>query len=244
MSRIAIVAAMPGELKPLVRGWKRAPTRQRFVSQWTRDAGSDRWIAVCAGMGAKAATRALAQAEMDGPVDVVLSIGWAGALRDEGHAGDFYIPNIVVDAQTGERFTLAERESPVVLVTAARVADAAEKRRLAESYGGILVDMESATVARFAQMRGIPVCCMKTVTDDVTARLPDLNPFINAMGQMRMAGLIGHVLVRPIYWPALARMGRASASGANRLSCAVLHFLVHDKQRNVDEINRTGVVSE
>ena len=53
----------------------------------------------------------------DGPVDMVLSIGWAGALRDEGHPGELHIPNIVVNAQTGERFVLAEREKPDVLVT-------------------------------------------------------------------------------------------------------------------------------
>jgi len=242
--RIGIIAALPGELKPLVKGWKRVPTRQQFVSKWTRDAGCDTWIAVCAGMGAEAATRAFAQAEMDGPLDMVLSIGWAGALRDEGTPGEFHIPNIVVNAQTGERFILAEREKPVVLVTTAQVANVAEKRRLAETYGGMLVDMESATIARLAQMRGIPVCCMKIITDDVTARLPNLNPFINAMGQMEMARLIGHVLLRPGYWPALIRLGRASASGANYLASTVLHFLIHDKQRNVYEINRTGAISD
>ena len=244
MSRIAIIAAMQGELKPLVKGWKRVPTGQRFVAKWTQDSGCDRWIAVCAGMGAEAATRAFAQAEMDGPVDMVLSIGWAGALRDEGYPGEFFIPNIVVNAQTGERFMLAEREKPVVLVTTAQVANEAEKRRLAETYGGMLVDMESATIARLAQMRGIPVCCMKIVTDGVTARLPNLNPFINAMGQMEMARFIGHVLLRPGYWPALMRMGRASSSGANYLSSVVLHFLIHDKQRNVYEINRTGAIPD
>ena len=244
MSRIAIIAAMPGELKPLVKGWKRVPTRQRFVTKWTQDAGCDRWIAVCAGMGDEAATRAFAQAEMDGPVDMVLSIGWAGALREEGYPGEVHIPNIVVNAQTGERFTLAEREKPVVLVTTAQVANAAEKRRLAETYGGMLVDMESATIARLAQMRDIPVCCMKIITDDVTARLPNLNPFIDTMGQMKMARLIGHVLLRPGYWPALIRMGRASASGAKSLSSAIRHFLIHDKHRTVYEINRTGAIPD
>ena len=66
------------------------------------------------------------------------------------------------------------------------MANEAEKRRLAETYGGMLVDMESATIARLAQMRGIPVCCMKIDYEtDVSARLPNLNPFISAMGQMR-----------------------------------------------------------
>lgn len=241
--RIGIIAALPGELKPLVKGWKRAPTQQRFVAKWTM-AGSDMWIAVCAGMGADAATRAFAQAETDGPLDTVLSIGWAGALREEVYPGEFLIPNNVVDAQTGERYVLAEREKPVVLVTTAQMANEAEKRRLAETYGGMLVDMESATIVRLAQMRGIPVCCMKIITDDVTAKLPNLNPFIDAMGQMKMTNLIGHVLLRPGYWPELIRLGRASASGANYLAAALLHFLIHDKPRDLYEIIRTGVIPD
>jgi adenosylhomocysteine nucleosidase len=108
----------------------------------------------------------------------------------------------------------------------------------------MLVDMESATIVRLAKMRGIPVCCMKIITDDVNAKLPNLNPFIDAMGQMKMARFIGHVLLRPGYWPGLVRMGRASANGANYLASAILHFLIHDKPRNVHEIIRTGVIPD
>ncbi len=242
--RIGIIAALPGELKPLVKGWKRVPTRQQFVYMWTKDAGCDTWIVVCGGMGTEAATRAFAQAEADGPLDMALSIGWAGALREEGYPGEFHIPNIVVNAQTGERFVLAEREKPDVLVTTAQVVNEAEKRRLAETYGGMLVDMESATIARLAQMRGIPFCCMKIITDDVSARLPNLNPFINAMGQMKMAKLIGYVLLRPGYWPGLIQLGRASANGANSLASTILHFLIHDKPRDLYEIIRTGAIPD
>ena len=244
MSRIAIIAAMPGELKPLVKGWKSVPTGQRFVYKWMMQAGDDEWVAVCAGMGADAATRAFAQAEASGPLDVVLSIGWAGALREDGYPGEFHIPSVVVNAQTGERVTLAVRAQPVVLVTTAHVADEAEKRRLAESYKGTIVDMESATIVRLAQMRGLPVCCMKIITDEMTAKLPNLNPFINAMGQMEMGRFIGHVLLRPAYWPALMRLGRASENGAKYLSSAVTHFLIHREPRDVHEINRTGNIPE
>ena len=244
MSRIAIIAAMPGELKPLVKGWKSVPTGQRFGYKWTAKLGANECVAVCGGMGADAVTRAFAQAEKDGPLDAVLSIGWAGALREDSYPGEFFIPNIVVNAQTGERFVLAERETAVVLVTTARVADEAEKRRLAQSYGGAVVDMESATVARLAQMRGIPVCCMKVITDEVTAKLPDMNPYINAAGQMKMGGFIGHVLLRPKYWPALMRLGKSSAAGADYLASAVTHFLIHSAPRDIHEINRTGLVPD
>ena len=75
-------------------------------------------------------------------------------------------------------------------------------------------------------------------------KLPNLNPFIDAMGQIETMRLLGHTIFHPGYWPGLMRLGRASANGANYLSSAILHFLVHDKQRNVHEINRTGVIPD
>ncbi len=54
MSRIAIIAALPGELKPLVRGWKRAES-----DLWTGQIAGHEAIAIAGGMGAAAAARAV-----------------------------------------------------------------------------------------------------------------------------------------------------------------------------------------
>ena len=47
------------------------------------------------------------------------------------------------------------------LATSPKVADEAEKRRLASTYKADLVDMEAAAVARLAAMRGIPFYASK-----------------------------------------------------------------------------------
>ncbi len=242
MSRIAIIAALPGELKQLVNtGWKRLPTQKYTIKKWAGSIGDDEWIAVCAGMGADAARLAFAEAEACGKIDIVLSVGWAGALKqDDLNPGSVYIPSTVIDAQTGERFELSDvvRE---VLVTTANVANKAEKRRLAATYGGSLVDMESAAILRLAQMRGIPACCMKAISDDLGERLPDFNLFIDAQGQMRMLPFLGYVLVRPSYWKPLIRLGRASAKGSHTLASAILTFL--NGPKDVAAVNRTGNVN-
>lgn len=244
MSRVAIIAALPGELKQLVNtGWKKQPPR-KHVQKWTSRYGDTECIAVCAGMGADAATRAFASAEEEGRLEEVLSIGWAGALSPKLKSGDFCIPSTVIDSLTGERFQLAKNSSRRnVLVTTARVADVTEKQRLAETYGGDLVDMESATVARLAQMRGIPVCCMKYITDEANAELPDINPFIDYMGQMKMLGFVGHIATRPCYWSSLARLGKASNRGSEYLASAILNFLFNPK-RDISEVNETGFIPD
>jgi adenosylhomocysteine nucleosidase len=238
--RIAIIAALPGELKPLVKDWQRVATNGRGVKKWMFSRGADTWIAVCAGMGADAALRGYANAVSDGPVNMLLSVGWAGALHPETPPGTVQIPTIVIDAQTGEQFSLTEGKRKWRLVTTARVADDAEKTRLAATYpGAVLVDMEAATLARLADIHGIPLLCIKGVSDAAGATLPDLNPFIDRRGQMRMAQFLAYVAVRPRYWPSLLHLGKNSARAADAMRDLILEFM---KEKNVEKLIRTGSI--
>jgi adenosylhomocysteine nucleosidase len=235
--RIGIVAAMPGELKPLVRGWA-ASVAKDGTRKWMHRDDASVWIATCSGMGADAARRAFAEAEVDGSLDVVLSVGWAGALIPEIQPGEARIMSHIVDAQTGEQFCLTEGER-LTLVTTARVADEAEKARLRETYrGAVMVDMEAATVARMAQMRGIPVGCIKGVSDGVSARLPDLNRFISSRGQLRLAPFLAHLAFRPKYWASILQLGRNSSKAAQAMCNVILKFM---EEKNVGRLNRTGI---
>jgi len=65
MTRVAIIAAMPAELKPLVRGWQHELRNGVHLWRWRYDQGE--WIAACAGAGVAPATRAFAEAERTAP---------------------------------------------------------------------------------------------------------------------------------------------------------------------------------
>lgn len=238
--RIAIIAALPGELRPLVKEWQCIATGVKGAKKWMHSRGSDTWIAICAGMGADAVRRAYAIATSDGPLDMLLSVGWAGSLHAEVPAGTVQVPTVVIDAQTGEQFNLTEGKRKWRLVTTAGVADAAEKKRLAATYrGAVLVDMEAAMVARLAEMQKIPMLCIKGVSDSVGAELPDLNPFIDQTGRMRMGQFLIHVAVRPQYWPSLLHLGRNSAIAAEAMRDLILKFM---KDKNVEKLIRTGSI--
>jgi len=223
--RIGIIAALPGELKPLVRGWEPQPSGVRGLSVWKTLRDGHEMIAACGGVGANAALRAFTAAEFLGAFDLVLSVGWAGALVPQMEAGSCYMPCAVIDVQTGERFSSAAGESAVRLVTTPTVADTAEKRRLHESYGAALVDMEAATVARLAQMRDVPFYCFKAVSDSENAELPDLNRFIDVQGQMQMTSFVAHVAVRPRFWAPLMELGRNSSVAARTMAESINTFL-------------------
>ena len=223
MARVAIIAAMPGELKPLVRGWRRERSQGVELWRWKFDEGE--WIASCAGAGVDAATRAFAQVEKMATPDFVISIGWAGALTLALETGRVYRPSGVIDARTGERFQVAIWDQERWLITRPIVANEAEKRRLAAAYKADLVDMEAAGVARLAQMRGIPFYCFKGISDGYNDHLPDLNSFIAANGQFEMSRFVVSSTMRPWQWPALIRMGENSKKAAQSIAESVLDFL-------------------
>ncbi|HEY0794502.1 MAG TPA: nucleoside phosphorylase [Acidisarcina sp.] len=237
--RVGIIAALPGELAPLVKpsrsqGWTRVDAGGS-IHQWERDAVQKdgrpaKWIAVCAGIGSEAATRAFAAAEKDRPLSAVLSVGWAGALNPEITPGQVLRACWVVNAQTGERFHFSPGGQSAAevtgLVTTRRVSDADEKARLARAYPGAgLVDMEAATVGRLAAMRGISVYCFKGVSDGFGDRLPDLNPFIDDVGQFRRVKFAARVALQPRYWSGLRALGANSTMAAGELAARVRSFL-------------------
>jgi adenosylhomocysteine nucleosidase len=240
LTRTAIIAAMPAELKPLTRGWRHQ--RSNGVDLWRWSFADGEWIAACAGAGIQAATRAFAEAEKSGPLNKVISTGWAGALREELAPGQAFDISAVIDARTGERF-LTKRSEIVVpprsqnrdlghpdlwVVTNPRVAGTHEKLRLAETYSASLVDMEASAIARLAQMRGIPFYCIKGISDGYTAKLPDFNRFISNDGHFQTARFVVFAILRPWHWPALIRMGENSGRAARAIADSLLELLDKD----------------
>lgn len=223
MTRIAIIAAMPGELMPLVRGWHHE-TRNR-VDVWTRKHEDSEWIAACAGAGQDAARRALAEAERDGRADQIISVGWVGALAEDCHPATVHRVSRIIDARTGEQYGAHAPGRDCILVTAPQVVNEAGKRRLASTYSALVVDMEAAALARLAEARGVSFVCIKGVSDELTARLPDLNRFLAADGRFRLTRFILFAALRPWYWPALLRMGENSRKAAQGIAKS-LHELL------------------
>ncbi len=214
---IVIIAAMPGELKPLVRSWAALETREG-VDGWQHPNGPI--MAFCGGMGANAATRAFARARQVCEPVQLLSVGWAGALREELAPGLIIRPSMVRDLNTGAM--LSASGSGGLLLTSTRVAVREDKHRLARTYDGALaVDMEAAALARLAEAHDLHFRAIKAISDTLDEELPDMNPFVTAAGQFAMGRFVAHVAVRPHYWKTLARFGKQAAMAAENLCAAV-----------------------
>ena len=233
--RVGIIAALPGELKPLVHDWE-AIACADGTRKWIHRAEGDVWIAVCSGMGGVAVRRAFEEAEADGALDMVVSVGWAGELMGL-RPGRAWVISTIFDAETGEMFRASAGMRVLRLVTTPHVADKAEKKRLGEKFkGAVMVDMEAAHVARMARLRGIPMGCFKAVSDDVSANLPDINGFISPLGRLRMLPFLLYLAVRPWFWWPVAQLGRNSAKAAEAICKLILEFM---KEKNFDRLERT-----
>jgi adenosylhomocysteine nucleosidase len=211
-ARVAIIAALAGELAPLVRGWK---TTAKDV--WTGSIGEHSCIAIAGGMGAAAANRAVALARSEFNPNVLVSYGWAGALTCAVKPGMACTVSEVADITSGKHFETGD-PTGMRLLTLNHVARGNEKRKLAERHQAVLADMEAAAVARLARQQRLKFFCYKGVSDGYLDRLPDFSRFISAEGQLRMPAFLGYTAMRPWYWAPLARMGTASRAAAAALA--------------------------
>ncbi len=211
--RIAILAALPREIAPLVRNWPIHATSSKDGTEiWQCDAA----IAVCAGMGRERVTYALELAMKNGPLHSIISAGYAGALHAGIGKGEVFWPAMVVDAETQDLFECKSGNG--ILVTVGHVLSREEKPKFAQRWNADLVDMEAATVARLAQMENIPFRTLRVVSDEADETLPDLNRFIDARGGFREAAFAAYIALHPWLIPSAIHLGRQSAQASKKIA--------------------------
>jgi adenosylhomocysteine nucleosidase len=220
MPRLAIVAALEREVRPLVRSWR--VTDKEHDGRRFRFFEKGEVVVVCGGIGAVAARRASEAVIAIFDPKVVCSAGFAGALDPKLRVGDMVRPNSVIDAGDGSRTVIEGGEG--VLVSFGSVASPAQKSKLRDSFGADAVDMEAAAVARSAEARGKEFTVVKAVSDEIDFEFPAMERFVDAHGRFSQGGFAWYAAVRPWLWPRVMRLARNS-SQASRALCAYLGTL-------------------
>ena len=227
MNRIALIAALPSELRPLIHHWP----RQDKVA--TGRLGNVDAVAVAAGMGESAVLGAcehlMKASGAESRIDTLVSIGYAGSLSCGLRPPEAVAIREVIDARNGEIFPISALSpqpensiQPQRLVTVDHVVNPDEKRQLAATHQATLVDMEAAIVARFAQTHRLGFLCFKAVTDGPNDELPDFNRFTTPDGRLRTAAFAAWAMVRPRYWRVLSELEKNSRAASHRLASLVV----------------------
>ena len=213
MHKLAIVAALEREVRPLVRNWRVSEKeyegrRYRFFQD--RDV-----VLVCGGIGAVAARRASEAAVAIFEPQSVCSAGFAGALDDKLQVGDILRPHTVINSGDGSAVTLGNGEG--ILISFMAVASPEQKSKLRESYGAQAVDMEAAAVARAAESRNIPFTAIKAISDAADFDLPPTDRFVNSDGSFSEMRFAWFAAIRPWLWPQVARLAANSRRASHAL---------------------------
>jgi adenosylhomocysteine nucleosidase len=224
MFRVALVAAMEREVRPLIKGWwanEREHGGRRFRFFENGEA-----VVVCGGIGSQAARRAAeAVIVLYGP-SVVYSVGYAGALDSNEKVGDLIRPSRVINASDGSSTQIEGGQG--VLVSYGLVASAAQKSRLRESFGAQAVDMEASGVAQATEARGVEFRAIKVVSDEFDFELPATDRFVDTEGHFHEARFAMSVAVRPWLWARVVLLARNSTHAARAL-CDELERVVESK---------------
>lgn len=213
MCKVAIVAALEREVRPLVRQWHFSAKEygeRRFRFYEKNDV-----VLVCGGIGAQAARRAAEAVIALCAPEVIYSVGFAGAVDSELKVADLVRPRRVVNAGDGSSVSLDGGEG--VLVSFASVASPGQKAKLRESYGANAVDMEAAAVARAAEARGIKFAAVKVISDEVDFAFPSLDRFVDSDGRFSEIRFVWFAALRPWLWLQVVRLMRNSDRAARAL---------------------------
>jgi adenosylhomocysteine nucleosidase len=213
MSRVAIVAALEREVRPLVKDWsvREEEVDGRRLRFFERDNG----VLVCGGIGAEAARRAAEAVIAIYTPAVIYSAGFVGALEPTLKVGDLVQPRRVVNAGDGSSVTLDQGEG--VLVSFGSVATPEQKAKLRVSFGAQVVDMEAAAVGRAAEARGTGFAVMKVISDEFDFSFSSMERFVDSSGQFLERRFAWFTALRPWLWPQAVRLARNS----NRASLAL-----------------------
>ncbi len=238
MPRVAIVAAMEREVRPLVKRWRVTDTEhegRRFRFFEDNDV-----VLVCGGIGAEPARRGAEAVIAIYAPTVVYSVGFAGALDPGMKAGAVIQPAQVINAGDGSRVSLNGGDG--VLVSFGSVATPAQKAKLRESFGAQFVDMEAAAVARAAQARGVEFAAVKAISDEFDFTFPVLERFVDSDGGFQQARFAVFAALRPWLWAKVWKLAHnsnlASAALCDWLAASVNRMTVCAPGQKLEAIQR------
>jgi adenosylhomocysteine nucleosidase len=214
---IAVLAAMPSELRPLI---KSAGLKRHRINNLTAFAGrvSDHEItAITTGIGTERARHQTERLFKETTPRHVLVIGIAGGVSQELDIGDLVVPEIVRNDNTGEEF----RPHPLgdftprgtLLTTDNLYVDPEEVARLRRK-GVIALDMETAAMAEVCERHHTPWSVFRALSDRADAGLVDdrIASLTNPDGSPNGPAVARLLLTRPWLVPRLARV----AADANK----------------------------
>jgi adenosylhomocysteine nucleosidase len=217
MPRVAVVAALEREIRPLVAGWRVA--QRTWDGREFKFFESESAVAICGGIGPLAARRACEAVIARYTPEIVISAGFAGALVADLKVGDVVVPAKVIDAGDGSSIMTGMGSGG--LVSVAEMATVERKKVLGVKYDAVAVDMEAAAMAKSAGLRGVRFAAVKAISDELDFEIPGVEGSVDDQGRFQEGRFLAGIALRPWMWGRVARMAGNSTRAAGSLSEAL-----------------------
>lgn len=212
-SRIAVLGAMPSELRPLVKPLGLRKAQLGAIEVRTGRLGGRDVVALKTGIGPDQARRSTEQLLAGEPFERVVMIGIAGGITGDQEIGDLVVAERVIDGRTGTSYRPAPipgLEQKGALHTADHLIldpDAVARMR---DEGIVALDMETAAVAEVCEAAGVEWSSIRSISDRSADGLvdADLLALTNADGTANIGASVKRLARHPGQIKKLAQLGK------------------------------------
>ena len=218
-SRIAVLGAMPSELRPLVKPLGLRKAHLGAIEVRTGRLGGAEVVALKTGIGPVEAQRATEQLLKGGPFDRVVMIGIAGGIGGNQEIGDLVVAETVIDGRSGASYRAAPLpglEQAGTLHTADYlILDPAQLDAM-RAQGIVALDMETAAVAAACEAAGTEWSSIRSISDRPTDKLVDDNllDLTQPDGRPNVSAVVKRLARHPGDIRKLARLGKDATVAA------------------------------
>jgi adenosylhomocysteine nucleosidase len=251
--KVLVTFAVEAEFAPWRKLRHFAQMNLGQIEAYSTDIPDGELLVLLTGVGGRRAWAEAANVIWDGNVDVCISSGLAGALRQKHRPGDVLAARNV---HATNRKKVIPSDADLLEVAAAcgaKVADAfysvdrvlvfsGEKSELSAKADA--VEMESGDIMLEAVAFGARVIAIRAISDAVEEDLPvDFNRVTTEAGQVSIPKIVAQAAAHPGSIPALIRFGRQSKNAAERLAIVLDAFIARlasqDHRRQAKEVSAT-----
>ena len=211
--RIAVLAPMRHELRPLVRPLCLRKTGRGSDAFYSGSLGRLEIVAAITRMGTLAAARAAGRVLDSGAVGHLVVVGIAGGIGAGARIGDLVVPELVIDLSTGAQHRparLGDAAPRGTLATSDGLLQDRDAFARLEQRGVIAIDMETSAIAAVCEQRGCPWSVFRAISD--RAGDPAIGPEVFGLarpdGGPNLPALARFVVTRPWRLRKLAQLAR------------------------------------
>ena len=183
------------------------------------------------GVGGKVCRARMQSFLQDASYDLVISSGFAGAVRDDLQVADLILAENFSEPQrlSVAREALANRPLHVAkLLTSPKVINSPDERTsMAHASGAAAVDMETEMIAVECKARGVPLLSLRVISDTPRHPLPTAPDVLFNIARQRtdFAKLYFHLLRNPAAIPRFLRFARQIRDARRSLTDGLIALL-------------------